>query len=41
VLAEVGNHAAHPALCLRCADAVESGLVGQPSEPHLDKTVAA
>jgi isoleucyl-tRNA synthetase len=41
VLAEVGSHAAHPALCLRCADAVESGLVGQPSEPHLDKTVAA
>jgi isoleucyl-tRNA synthetase len=33
VLAEVGSYAAHPALCLRCADAVESGLVGQPSEP--------
>ncbi len=27
VLAEVGTVAAHPALCLRCADAVESGLV--------------
>jgi len=27
VLPEVGRHAAHPALCLRCADAVESGLV--------------
>ncbi len=30
VLQEVGSHAAHPTLCLRCADAVESGLVGQP-----------
>ncbi len=30
VLPEVGSHPAHPALCLRCADAVESGLVGQP-----------
>ncbi|MBS0559463.1 MAG: class I tRNA ligase family protein, partial [Proteobacteria bacterium] len=27
VLEEVGTVAAHPALCLRCADAVESGLV--------------
>jgi isoleucyl-tRNA synthetase len=27
VLGEVGSVAAHPALCLRCADAVESGLV--------------
>jgi isoleucyl-tRNA synthetase len=27
VLPEVGTVAAHPALCLRCADAVESGLV--------------
>ena len=27
VLDEVGRVAAHPALCLRCADAVESGLV--------------
>jgi isoleucyl-tRNA synthetase len=27
VLPEVGAVAAHPALCLRCADAVESGLV--------------
>ena len=27
VLPEVGTDAAHPALCLRCADAVESGLV--------------
>jgi isoleucyl-tRNA synthetase len=27
VLAEVGTQAAHPALCLRCTDAVESGLV--------------
>jgi isoleucyl-tRNA synthetase len=30
VLVEVGTQLAHPALCLRCADAVESGLVGQP-----------
>ena len=27
VLTEVGTVAAHPSLCLRCADAVESGLV--------------
>jgi isoleucyl-tRNA synthetase len=27
VLEEVGTQAAHPALCLRCTDAVESGLV--------------
>jgi len=27
VLTEVGTVAAHPALCLRCADAVDSGLV--------------
>ncbi len=27
VLPEVGRQAGHPALCLRCADAVESGLV--------------
>jgi isoleucyl-tRNA synthetase len=27
VLPEVGAVAAHPALCRRCADAVESGLV--------------
>jgi isoleucyl-tRNA synthetase len=27
VLPEVGRNAAHPALCVRCADAVESGLV--------------
>ena len=27
VLEEVGSKAAHPTLCLRCADAVESGLV--------------
>ena len=27
VLPEVGSVAAHPTLCLRCADAVESGLV--------------
>ena len=32
VLPEVGTHDAHPALCLRCADAVESGLVGQKRE---------
>ncbi len=32
VLAEIGSVHAHPALCLRCADAVESGLVGQPRE---------
>ena len=27
VLPEVGSDQTHPALCLRCADAVESGLV--------------
>jgi isoleucyl-tRNA synthetase len=27
VLPEVGRHAAHPGLCARCVDAVESGLV--------------
>ena len=27
VLEEVGSNATHPSLCLRCADAVESGLV--------------
>jgi isoleucyl-tRNA synthetase len=32
VLTEVGTHAVHPALCLRCTDAVESGLVGRPVE---------
>jgi isoleucyl-tRNA synthetase len=31
VLDEVGSRAAHPTLCLRCTDAVESGLVGQPT----------
>jgi isoleucyl-tRNA synthetase len=31
VLPEVGSVAAHPALCLRCADAVESGLVCRPA----------
>ena len=30
VLPEVGRHPAHPLLCERCADAVESGLVGVP-----------
>lgn len=30
VLPDVGQTAAHPALCLRCVDAVESGLVGTP-----------
>ena len=30
VLPEVGASPAHPVLCLRCVDAVESGLVGQP-----------
>jgi isoleucyl-tRNA synthetase len=29
VLAEVGSAAAHPALCLRCVDALESGLLCQ------------
>ncbi len=32
VLAEVGQVAAHPELCHRCADAIDSGLVGQPAE---------
>ncbi|MEJ0048538.1 MAG: hypothetical protein WDN04_22325 [Rhodospirillales bacterium] len=27
MLTEVGQSAAHPTLCLRCTDAVESGLV--------------
>jgi isoleucyl-tRNA synthetase len=31
ILPEVGGHAAHPTLCLRCADAVDSGLVGKPA----------
>ena len=31
VLPEVGSNASHPALCLRCADAVESGLVCKPA----------
>ncbi len=31
VLAEVGTDSTHPALCLRCADAVESGLVCRPA----------
>jgi len=31
VLEEVGTQAAHPALCLRCTDAVESGLVCRPA----------
>jgi isoleucyl-tRNA synthetase len=31
VLSEVGSVAAHPSLCLRCADAVESGLVCRPA----------
>jgi isoleucyl-tRNA synthetase len=31
VLPEVGSVAAHPALCLRCADAVQSGLVCRPA----------
>ena len=30
VLPEVGSLSAHPALCVRCCDAVDSGLVGQP-----------
>jgi isoleucyl-tRNA synthetase len=29
VLPEVGSVTAHPTLCLRCADAVDSGLVGR------------
>ena len=32
VLPEVGHNTTHAALCLRCTDAVESGLVGQPVE---------
>ncbi len=32
ILPEVGSDPDHPALCLRCADAVQSGLVGQPRE---------
>jgi isoleucyl-tRNA synthetase len=31
VLQEVGLSAAHPSLCLRCTDAVESGLVRKPA----------
>ena len=31
VLPEVGSNATHPALCLRCSDAVESGLVCKPA----------
>jgi isoleucyl-tRNA synthetase len=31
VLQEVGSSAAHPLLCLRCTDAVESGLVCKPA----------
>jgi len=31
VLPEVGDDARHPGLCLRCADAVESGLVCRPA----------
>jgi isoleucyl-tRNA synthetase len=31
VLQEVGSNATHPALCLRCSDAVESGLVCKPA----------
>ncbi len=32
VLPEVGTIAGHPALCRRCADAVDSGLVGRAAE---------
>jgi isoleucyl-tRNA synthetase len=32
MLPEVGRVAAHPALCLRCADAVESGLMCKAAE---------
>jgi isoleucyl-tRNA synthetase len=32
VLQEVGSSATHPSLCLRCTDAVESGLVSKPAE---------
>ncbi len=31
VLEEVGQQSKHPALCVRCADAVESGLVCRPA----------
>lgn len=31
VLTEVGSMTVHPSLCLRCADAVESGLVCKPA----------
>jgi len=31
VLPEVGQAAGHAALCLRCADAVDSGLVCRPA----------
>ncbi|HBK05912.1 MAG TPA: isoleucine--tRNA ligase, partial [Acetobacteraceae bacterium] len=31
VLTEVGSNATHPGLCLRCQDAVESGLVCKPA----------
>jgi isoleucyl-tRNA synthetase len=31
VLEEVGSNASHPLLCLRCSDAVESGLVCKPA----------
>ncbi|HEY0184093.1 MAG TPA: isoleucine--tRNA ligase [Rhodopila sp.] len=31
VLREVGSQASHPSLCLRCTDAVESGLVCKPT----------
>jgi isoleucyl-tRNA synthetase len=31
VLPEVGSNAAHPSLCLRCSDAVDSGLVCKPA----------
>jgi isoleucyl-tRNA synthetase len=31
VLPEVGSSVAHPSLCLRCTDAVESGLVCKPA----------
>ena len=31
ILPEVGQEAAHPALCMRCTDAVDSGLCGQPA----------
>jgi isoleucyl-tRNA synthetase len=31
VLPEVGSSATHPSLCLRCTDAVDSGLVSKPA----------